>query len=43
VSRDTTVRNAVSLMLETGIEQVVVADGDRVLGTFSLSDVNSVL
>ena len=43
VSADTTVRNAVSLMLETGKSGVTVADGDRVLGTFSLKDVSTLL
>jgi osmoprotectant transport system ATP-binding protein len=43
VSPDTTVRNAVSLMLETGKSGVTVADGDRVLGTFSLKDVSTLL
>jgi len=42
-SPDTTVRNAVSLMLETGKSGVTVADGDRVLGTFSLKDVSTLL
>jgi osmoprotectant transport system ATP-binding protein len=43
VSPDTTVRNAVSLMLETGDEQLVVDDGDRVLGVFHLRDAGELL
>ncbi len=43
VSPDTTVRNAVSLMLETGDEQLVVVDGDRVLGVFHLRDAGELL
>jgi osmoprotectant transport system ATP-binding protein len=43
VSPETTVRNAVSLMLETGIQGVTVRDDDRVLGTFHLDDVNRLL
>jgi osmoprotectant transport system ATP-binding protein len=43
VSPDTTVRNAVSLMLETKTEQVVVQDGDRLLGVFRLADAGALL
>jgi osmoprotectant transport system ATP-binding protein len=43
VSPNTTVRNAVSLMLETGDEQLVVVDGDRVLGVFHLRDAGELL
>jgi osmoprotectant transport system ATP-binding protein len=43
VSPDTTVRNAVSLMLETKTEHVVVQDGDRVLGVFRLADAGALL
>ena len=43
VPPSTTVRNAVSLMLETGEERVTVADGDRVLGVFRLSDAGALL
>jgi osmoprotectant transport system ATP-binding protein len=43
VSAETTVRNAVSLMLETKTEQVVVQDGDRVLGVFRLADAGALL
>jgi len=43
VSPDTTVRNAVSLMLETGDEQLVVVDGDQVLGVFRLQDAGELL
>ncbi len=39
----TTVRNAVSLMLETGEEQLVVVDGDAVLGVFQLHDASDLL
>jgi osmoprotectant transport system ATP-binding protein len=39
----TTVRNAVSLMLETHATEVVVADGDRVLGVFRLTDAGELL
>jgi osmoprotectant transport system ATP-binding protein len=38
-----TVRNAVSLMLETGEDQVVVVDGDTVLGRFRLQDAGELL
>jgi osmoprotectant transport system ATP-binding protein len=39
----TTVRNAVSLMLETHSDQVVVVDGDRELGVFRLEDAGDLL
>ncbi|HEX4526029.1 MAG TPA: ABC transporter ATP-binding protein [Gaiellaceae bacterium] len=43
VSADTTIRNAVSQMLETKSEQVVVVEGDTVLGVFKLHDAGEVL
>ena len=43
VSPDTTVRNAVSQMLETNSDQVVVVDGDAVLGVFRLHDAGALL
>ncbi|HEY2778496.1 MAG TPA: ABC transporter ATP-binding protein [Gaiellaceae bacterium] len=43
VASDTTVRNAVSLMLELKTESLAVKDGDRFVGTFRLSDVSSLL
>jgi osmoprotectant transport system ATP-binding protein len=43
VAPTTTIRNAVSLMLETGEEQLVVADGDSVLGVFRLHDAGDLL
>lgn len=43
VSPDTTVRNAVSQMLETNSDQVVVVDGDAVLGAFRLDDAGALL
>jgi osmoprotectant transport system ATP-binding protein len=43
VPPDTTARNAVSLMLETKVDHVVVADGDEVLGTFRLADAGALL
>jgi osmoprotectant transport system ATP-binding protein len=43
VSPDTTVRNAVSLMLELKIDALTVADGDRVLGVFHLRDASELL
>ena len=43
VAPDTTVRNAVSLMLESGDEQLVVVDGDQVLGVFHLRDAGDLL
>jgi hypothetical protein len=39
LSADTTVRNAVSLMLELGVDEVQVDD----LGVFRLSDVHTLL
>ncbi len=43
VSADTTVRNAVSRMIEDKSDQVVVADGDTVLGVFRLQDAGELL
>jgi osmoprotectant transport system ATP-binding protein len=43
VASDTTVRNAVSLMLELRADQLAVKDGDRILGTFRISDVSTLL
>jgi osmoprotectant transport system ATP-binding protein len=43
VPPETTIRNAVSLMLETRSEQVVVVDGDSVLGVFRLADAGALL
>jgi osmoprotectant transport system ATP-binding protein len=43
VSATTTVRNAVSLMLETKRDEVTVVDGDRVLGVFRLADAGELL
>jgi osmoprotectant transport system ATP-binding protein len=43
LSADTTVRNAVSQMIETKSEQVVVVDGDTVLGVFRLHDAGELL
>jgi len=43
VSKGTTLRNAVSQMLETNTDHVVVVDGDRVLGVFSLADAGGLL
>ena len=43
VSPDTTVRNAVSLMLDSGTPQVVVVDGDKELGVFRLEDAGALL
>jgi len=40
---DTTVRNAVSLMIETRTPHVVVVDGDRELGVFDLEDAGALL
>jgi hypothetical protein len=37
------VRNAVSQMLETNSDQVVVVDGDAVLGVFRLHDAGALL
>ena len=43
VTSDTTVRNAVSLMLELKIDELAVKEGDRIVGTFRLSDVSGLL
>jgi osmoprotectant transport system ATP-binding protein len=43
VAPETTVRNAVSLMLELKTDALTVADGDRVLGTFHLQDASALL
>ena len=43
VASDTTVRNAVSLMLELRTDTLAVRDGDTILGTFRLSDVSTLL
>jgi osmoprotectant transport system ATP-binding protein len=43
VASDTTVRNAVSLMLELRTEQLAVKDGNAIVGTFRLSDVSALL
>ena len=43
VPPSTTVRNAVSLMLELKTDALTVADGERVLGTFRLQDVSRLL
>jgi osmoprotectant transport system ATP-binding protein len=43
VAPDTTVRNAVSLMLELRADRLTVKDGDRILGTFRLADVSTLL
>ena len=43
LSPGTTVRNAVSQMFETKSDQVVVVDGDQVLGTFRLEDAEHLL
>ncbi len=43
VSPDTTVRNAVSLMLELKTDQLVVAEGDKVLGVFRYVDTGQLL
>jgi osmoprotectant transport system ATP-binding protein len=43
VSPDTTVRNAVSLLLELKTDALTVAEGDRVLGTFHLHDASELL
>jgi osmoprotectant transport system ATP-binding protein len=43
VASDTTVRNAVSLMLELKADRLAVKDGDRILGTFRLTDVSTLL
>jgi len=39
----TTVRNAVSIMLELKVDAVAVADGDNVLGVFHLKDASELL
>jgi osmoprotectant transport system ATP-binding protein len=43
VSPETTVRNAISLMLETGTPQVVVVEDGRELGAFRLQDAGALL
>ncbi|HEY5295188.1 MAG TPA: ABC transporter ATP-binding protein [Gaiellaceae bacterium] len=43
VSKTTTLRNAVSQMLEGNTDRVVVVDGDTVLGVFSLADAGALL
>jgi osmoprotectant transport system ATP-binding protein len=43
VPPETTIRNAVSLMLETKTDQVVVVDGDKQLGVFRLHDAGAIL
>jgi osmoprotectant transport system ATP-binding protein len=43
VPSTTTVRNAVSLMLETKTDRLVVADGDHELGVFRLADAGELL
>jgi osmoprotectant transport system ATP-binding protein len=43
VAPETTVRNAVSLLLELKTDSLTVADGERVLGTFHLRDASSLL
>jgi osmoprotectant transport system ATP-binding protein len=43
VSPDTTLRNAVSVMIETGVPQVVVVEDGTELGVFKLPDVGEVL
>jgi osmoprotectant transport system ATP-binding protein len=43
VPPETTVRNAVSLLLELKTDALTVADGDRVLGTFRLADAGALL
>jgi osmoprotectant transport system ATP-binding protein len=43
VSSDTTVRNAVSLMLELRTDTLAVRDGNAIVGTFRLADVSSLL
>jgi len=39
----TTVRNAISVMIEARTDEIVVADGDRELGVFSLDDAGRLL
>jgi osmoprotectant transport system ATP-binding protein len=43
VTSDTTVRNAVSLMLELKTDELAVKDGDRIVGVFRLRDVSRLL
>ena len=43
VPPETTIRNAVSQMIETKSDQVVVVDGDTVLGVFKLRDAGDLL
>ena len=43
VASDTTVRNAVSLLLELKTDQLAVRDGDRVVGLFRLQDAEQLL
>jgi osmoprotectant transport system ATP-binding protein len=43
VASDTTVRNAVSLMLELRTDTLAVRDGNSIVGTFRLADVSSLL
>ncbi len=43
VAPETTVRNAVSLLLELKADALTVADGDRVLGSFRLADASELL
>jgi osmoprotectant transport system ATP-binding protein len=43
VAADTTVRNAVSLMLELKVDSLAVKDVDRFVGTLHLSDVSALL
>jgi osmoprotectant transport system ATP-binding protein len=43
IASDTTVRNAVSLMLELKTDRLAVKDGDQIRGMFHLDDVNKLL
>jgi osmoprotectant transport system ATP-binding protein len=43
VASDTTVRKAVSVMLELRADELAVKDGERILGTFRLGDVSTLL
>jgi osmoprotectant transport system ATP-binding protein len=43
VAPTTTLRNAVSLMLESDTDALLVKDGDRVLGVFHLGDAGAIL
>ena len=43
VTSDTTVRNAVSLLLELKTNELAVKEGDRVIGIFHLRDVSELL